>query len=95
MEIQLEEADKKGTFYIEEDGERLAEMVYTLPVPGKMIIEHTFVDDELRGQNIGFRLVQSGADYARKNGLKVIPTCVFAKAVFDRKPELQDVLERE
>lgn len=79
-------------FYIEEDGNILAEMVYSEAAPNQIIIEHTEVSDELRGQNIGFELVHRGVEYAREHHLKVLPVCPFAKSVFDKKPEFRDVL---
>ena len=84
---------KKGLFYVEIDGNILAEMVYSMASPTKMIIEHTEVSDELRGKNVGYQLVKTAVDFARQQDLKIIPLCPFAKSVFDRKEELRDVLE--
>jgi uncharacterized protein len=92
MLIQQKQVGHKGKFYVEQGGEELAEMVYSMPSPDKMIIEHTEVSDELRGKNVGFQMVSSAVEYARANAIKIIPLCPFAKSVFDRKPELRDVL---
>ena len=92
MLIQQKQIGHKGKFYIEEDRQELAEMVYNMPSPDKMIIEHTEVSDALRGKNVGLQLVKNAVEYARANNIKIIPLCPFAKSVFDRKPELQDVL---
>jgi predicted GNAT family acetyltransferase len=59
----------------------------------KMVIEHTEVDEVLRGKNIGYELVHAGVEYARHHGLKIIPLCPFARSVINKKPEFQDVLE--
>ncbi|HEY6504214.1 MAG TPA: GNAT family N-acetyltransferase, partial [Chitinophagaceae bacterium] len=82
----------KGLFYVEKDGNILAEMVYTMPSPEKMIIEHTEVSDDLRGQNVGYQLVHTAVEYARTHGIKIIPLCPFANSVFKKKPEFSDVL---
>ena len=92
MLIQHKLVGKKGMFYVGQDGVILAELVYTKPSDDKMIIEHTEVDDELRGKNVGLQLVNTAVDYARKQKLKIIPLCPFAKSVFDKKPEYNDVL---
>jgi len=92
MLIQQKETDHKGSFYVAEGDKVLAEMVYTMASPTKMIIEHTEVDDKLRGKNIGNQLVQYMVDYARTNNIKVIPLCPFTHSVFKRKPEYADVL---
>lgn len=92
MIIQHKKVGIKGLFFIEIDGNILAEMVYSIPSPGKMVIEHTEVSDELRGQQVGYKLVKTGVEYARKNNLKIVPLCPFAKSIFDKKPEFRDVL---
>lgn len=92
MLIQNKLVGTKGMFFVEVDGNILAEMVYTLPFPNKMIIEHTEVSDELRGQNVGYQLVHTGVEYARSHGIKIIPLCPFANSVFKKKPEFADVL---
>lgn len=79
-------------FFVEQDGNILAEMVYTMPSANKIIIEHTEVSDELRGKNVGYQLVHTAVEYARKKDIRIIPLCPFAKSVFDRKPEFADVL---
>ena len=92
MLIQHKQTGNKGKFFVAEEENVLAEMVYTMPSPDKMIIEHTEVDDSLRGKNVGYQLVNTAVEYARANHLKIIPLCPFAHSVFDKKPELADVL---
>lgn len=84
----------KGLFFVEGDEGPAAEMIYTKPSPDKMIIEHTDVSDELKGQNVGFQLVQTAVEYAREHGIKIIPLCPFANSVFKKKPEFADVLSK-
>lgn len=92
MLIKNKLVGSKGMFYVEQDGKILAESVYTLPSPDKMIIEHTEVDDELRGQNVGYQLIHTAVEYARKHNMKIIPLCPFANSLFKKKPEFADVL---
>jgi len=92
MLIQNKQVKGKGMFFVEQDGNILAEMVYTMPLPNKMIIEHTEVSDELKGKKVGNQLVHTAVEYARTNGIKIIPLCTFASSVFKRKPEYADVL---
>lgn len=79
-------------FFVEQDGNILAEMVYTQPATNKMIIEHTEVSDELRGQKVGNQLVAAAVDFARKQDIRIIPLCPFANAVFKKTPAYNDVL---
>ena len=92
MTIQHKEGENRGLFFIVDEDEVLAQIVYTVSSDNTMIIEHTEVDDALRGKNIGYELVHKTVDYARMHGMKVTPVCPFAKAVFDKKPEFGDVL---
>jgi hypothetical protein len=92
MLIQHKEGKVKSMFYVEQDGKILAEMVYSTPNPGQMLIEHTEVDESLGGKGIGKQLVYAAVEYARTNHIKIIPLCPFAKSVFDRVKEWQDVL---
>jgi uncharacterized protein len=92
MLIQHKETGNRGIFFIEDEGEILAEIVYANGGANMIIIEHTEVDDRLRGQNIGYELVHKVVEHARMQGLKVSPVCPFAKAVFDKKPDFRDVL---
>lgn len=94
MLIQHKQAGNKGIFFIGQDEEILAQLVYLDHDAETMIIEHTEVDEELKGQNVGFQLVNAAIEHARAHRQKVVPMCPFAKAVIDKKPELQDVLQR-
>ena len=92
MLIQNKISGTKGMFFVEFDGNILAEMVYSMPSPEKMIIEHTEVSDELKGKNVGYQLVHTAVEYARTHNIKIVPMCPFANAVFKKKPEYADVL---
>ena len=87
MDIQQEDNDKKGRFYIPE----LAEMTYVW-AGDKMIIDHTEVNESLKGKNVGKQLVDKAVAFAREKGIKIMPLCPFAKSVFDKTPEYADVL---
>lgn len=91
MNIQHKEGQKHSMFFIEEDGKKVAEIVYSYGGDNTIIIEHTEVDESLQGKNIGYELVHKTVEYAREKGLKIKPLCTFAKAVFDKKPEFEDV----
>ena len=82
----------KGAFTYEPNGTRMAEMAYTMAGEKKMIIEHTEVDESLKGQGIGKQLLAALVDYVREKDIKVIPLCPFANATFRRVKEWQDVL---
>lgn len=75
-----------GAFVIEDNNERLAEMVISIS-GNKMTVYHTEVSDKLAGQGIGKKLLAEMVVYARTHTLQVIPLCPFVKAQFERHPE--------
>jgi hypothetical protein len=90
--IQHKEENNKGNFYIENDGNIIAEMTYSKAGTEKLIIDHTEVDVSLKGQGVGLQLVEAGVAYARTHNLKIIPLCSFANAMFKRHTTFKDVL---
>ena len=81
-----------GSFYIEANNQKVATLDYTMANETKLFIEHTGVDDFLKGQGIGKKLIEKLVTYARENQISVVPLCSFAHAVFKKTPEWQDVL---
>lgn len=94
MEIKFQENESKGAFYIEENGTRVAEMTVSKAGGNIMIIDHTEVSDALRGKNAGKQMVEAAVKHAREHQYKIIPLCPFAKSVFEKVKEYQDVLNQ-
>ena len=88
--IQQQESGSKGSFFVEVEGKRLAEMTYSVAGTERIIIDHTEVDDSLRGTGTGLKLVESAVNYAREKGIKLLPLCPFAKATLLKHPEWRD-----
>jgi uncharacterized protein len=92
MEIQHKDDGKKGIFYIEQNGQIVSEMTYVWAGEAKIIIDHTEVDESLRGKGIGKQLVEKAVIFAREKAIKIIPLCPFAKSVIHKVKEFQNVL---
>lgn len=92
MEILRKDDGRKGKFYVEQEGRQLAEMTYVWAGTGRIIIDHTEVDEALKGQNAGRQMVASAVNFAREAKIRILPLCPFAKSVFDKTPEYADVL---
>lgn len=94
MEYLIEHQDggAKGAFYIQKDGQRLAEMTYSRTNPSMIIVDHTDVDASLSGQGVGRKLLDALVQWARATGTKVVPLCPFAKAQFNKDASIRDVL---
>ena len=62
-----------------ENGKTLAEVTFYEIEKGKYNIDHTFVDDSLRGQGIGSKLVQEAVKSLTEKGVEIEATCPFAQ----------------
>ena len=93
MTIEHQRHGHKGEFVWMQDGERLAVMSYSV-AGSRVIIDHTDVDDRLRGKGAGKELVKSAVEWARTQNVKLMPLCPFAKSVFDKTPEYSDVVAK-
>ena len=51
------------------------------------VITHVGVSPELRGQGIAGKITQVGLEYAKENGLRVVPMCSYAAAYIRKHPE--------
>lgn len=92
MAIQHQDDGKKGEFYYEENGSRLASMTYVWSGTDKFIIDHTEVSPVLEGRGMGKQLLNAAVNMARERGLKIMPLCPFAKRVMEKGDEYKDVL---
>ncbi len=91
--ITHERSGHRGAFVWLQDGKRLAEMTYTV-AGTRVIIDHTTVDDALRGKGAGAQLVKAAVEWARAENARLMPLCPFASSVFAKNPEYDDVLAK-
>ena len=80
-------------FYIGEDAtNRLAEITFIPTKEDVIVIDHTFVGDQLRGQGIARKLVDKVVEYARSENIKIYPMCSYAVKVLNENDEYEDIL---
>jgi predicted GNAT family acetyltransferase len=92
LTVQQEEKGHRGAFFLEKDGARVGEMTFSRTSPKLVMIDHTDVDDSLRGQGAGRKMLDAMIAWARKNDTKLLPVCPYAKAQFEKDPSIRDVL---
>jgi len=91
MELEIKKG--KNKFYIgnsEEDF--LCEITFLNNDKNNIIINHTYVSANLRGQGIAKNLVDEVVKLARTRKVKIIPLCTYAKKVLEENIEYTDVL---
>jgi predicted GNAT family acetyltransferase len=92
MEIIQENNDKKGVFKAIDNTIEAGLMTYSWAGDTKFIIDHTEVNPDFAGKGVGKQLVMKAVAFAREHNLKIMPLCPFAKSVFNKVPEINDVL---
>lgn len=83
-----------NTFYVGEQNKKEAEIHYVPTGKEKIIVDHTFVSDNLRGQGVGEALVKKIVEFAREEGKVIIPLCPFAKSQIERNEDYHDILAK-
>ena len=94
MEVKQRDNGAKGAFYIEQDNAEVATLSYVWAGKDKIIIDETLVNDVLKGKGAGKLMVTKAVEFARTKGIKIIPLCPFAKSVFEKVKEFNDVLSQ-
>ena len=82
-----------GEFAIDQDGKRVARLTYSRE-GNRVDLLHTEVDGSLRGTGTGNKLVEAAVEFARAEGVQILPLCSFAKSVFAKTPDYGDVLSK-
>lgn len=90
--INVDFNDKKGNFSITVDGKTEAKMTFVFAGNDKLIIDHTEVNPGNNGKGYGKKLVEKAVAFVLERNMTIIPLCPFAKSVFDKNPELRNVL---
>ena len=91
--MEIEQSQTKGATFMEQGGKRIAEMTYSKAGSNLIIIDHTEVDESLKGKGIGKKLLLAIVEKARYENIKIIPLCPFAKSIFNKDESLSDVLK--
>jgi predicted GNAT family acetyltransferase len=89
VEIEHGETPAHGEFTIG----RLAVLTYRKAGAGHIVVNHTRVADEARGQGLAAKLYKALVRHARAHDLKVSSTCSYVSRMFERFPEDRDVLQ--
>lgn len=93
MDIQIKEQLNKGFAIAHIDGKKAGMMTYSIPKSDFIIVDHTEVEPEFKGQSVGKNLLYKIVDMAREKNLKILPLCPFANAMFKKLDDIKDVLK--
>jgi predicted GNAT family acetyltransferase len=71
-----------------------AKLQYERPDAKTINLRHTEVPETERGHGAAGELAEAAVAYAKAQKLRVIPTCRFVKAWFDRHPAEKDIIAK-
>ena len=86
MEEIVFKTEAEHIYAEDENGRLIAEI--TFPAQnGRATINHTFVDDSLRGQGVAGKLVKAACEKILADGNKIAATCSYAASWLEKHPE--------
>ena len=90
-QVQYFISDTRDGFDAIINGAKVGEITFVRIGADKLIIDYTGVNPEYRNQHIGLTLVRNVANMARAQNRHVITLCPFARAMFNRYSEFDDI----
>ncbi|MEL6103422.1 MAG: GNAT family N-acetyltransferase [Pseudomonadota bacterium] len=93
--IQREDTDTKARYVATVDGvDGEGEMTLSKVSASLIIVDHTLVDDSLRGMGIAAALAQRLIKDARAAGQRIVPLCPFFRGYAEKhREEVSDVVQ--
>lgn len=87
--------EEKNRIYCKnEEGEVVAEVTFPDLDENTIEVNHTFVDDSLRGQGIAGQLLEAAAAKAKRESKKVIPSCSYAIKWFEKNDNYSEIVKK-
>ena len=74
------------------EGKILAKVTFPAVDRDTVEINHTFVDESLRGQGIAGKLMEEAVACLKERDKKIVPTCSYAVKWFEKHPEYTDLI---
>ena len=92
MDVEVTHEPEHKRFVVKsERGE--SRLFYVRAGEGVVDFCSTYVEPSARGHGVGEWIVRAALEWARSEGLKVIPSCWFVGTVVRRHPEYRALLE--
>ena len=91
MSMEISHDPATGRFSTRLDGHQ-AELAYRRQ-DGRLLIDHTGVPRAIGGRGVAGELVKAALDYARAEGLRVVPLCSYSGEYIRRHPGYADLVD--
>jgi hypothetical protein len=73
----------------------VAGAAHYLEFEGRLVFDHTVIDDAYGGRGLGKVLAQGALDDVRAHGQRIVPLCEFMAGFLAKNPEYDDLVDRE
>lgn len=91
----MEFKQEPNRIYLEDgEGKTIAEVTFPEIYTGTVNVNHTFVDDSLRGQGIAGKLMEELTQKLRAENKKAVLTCSYAVKWFEKNTEYTDLVKK-
>lgn len=81
---------------LDEDGQVAGFAAYQISVEGDTFdFQHTEVDERFEGEGIGSELAAGVMEFAREEGVKILPSCSFIRHYMSEHEDTHDLLAGE
>ena len=95
MNRNYEMKEENQKFILLKDAKEIGYLKYTKDDEEDFIIESIFVNEEYRGDGYAKIIFLEFIEKVRKEKHKVTPICSYAKAQFEKREEIQDILKKD
>lgn len=89
MDVRHDEGERRFTM---DTPAGPAVLSYTALPDGTLDLQHTSVPSDERGEGIGGRLVEAALAHARREGVRIVPSCPFVRGWLGRNPGHEDLV---
>jgi len=89
QEYKIAQGDNR--FYMSDEQNLIGEITYFENEDGQLVVDHTFVNPQYRGKNIGMILINAIVEYARNINKLIIPVCPYVEKMFSRNSKFEDI----
>lgn len=86
--------EKNQVLYLDEQGEKKAEVTFPQIDEETVDLDHTFVDPSMRGTGLAGKLMKEAAEEIQAQGKKAVLTCSYAVQWFERHAEYQHLIKK-
>lgn len=90
MATEVRNDEDRSCYELLLDGEVIGVADYRLD-GSQVVIPHTEIRPDLRGQGFGDELVRGALEHVRRTGRTVVPRCWFVREFLELHPEFADL----